>query len=239
MARPMTSVCSPMRSSEYSTHWEALSEPRWRPSTSTSRDTMPESTASTHFSDFLMGFQPLWNILNAQSSGGFSDLRVDQRRMVAEAAIFLHDLMERVGLTETESEFAKGWIAQCIHVLGRGLEQNFVLQFYYFRQNYKRSPGGTTNTMMAFLTTLRALEVCGSPIGRRTTIWRYIERDIPYFRGALDEAIQEDVGEHMAGILFLLLNTIDFVASVSDSDILRNELLQLCSLAERQQVAFT
>ena len=80
------------------------------------------------FSEFYEGFKTLQNILESQKREVFSELTVGHRKTLAEAAIFLNEMLHQIGLNEEELSFAKTWIRQIGHVLGREFEGNFILQ---------------------------------------------------------------------------------------------------------------
>ena len=97
---------------------------------------MPEIPDGELFDEFSEGFGPLWMILEDQAGKSFEKLTVQARKTIAEAAIFLHEMMGGTDLDAKEKEFAHSWIRQFGHVLGREFEGNSILRFYYFDGNY-------------------------------------------------------------------------------------------------------
>jgi hypothetical protein len=190
------------------------------------------------FNEFFEGFKPLWDIVESQRGGSFGKLTVQARKVLSEAALFLYELMEEVDLEKTEEEFANSWIRQFRHILGREFEGNFILRIYYFTENYARDSGKTVHIMISLMVALRALETCGPKLTRGGTVWGYLERDMPKFRKAIERILDEDGEEEKIDELFLLLNTIDMLATIKDSKILEQELHELIKIVSEHQESF-
>jgi hypothetical protein len=109
---------------------------------------MPETSEGELFDEFSEGFGPLWAILEDQAGNSFGKLTVQARKAIAEAAIFLHEMMEKTDLDATEKEFAHSWIRQFGHILGREFEGNFILRFHYFDTNYSKDPAARRRKLM-------------------------------------------------------------------------------------------
>lgn len=71
---------------------------------------MPEISDGELFDEFSEGFGSLWTILEDQAGKSFGKLTVQARKMIAEAAIFLHEMMGGTDLHVNEKEFAHSWI---------------------------------------------------------------------------------------------------------------------------------
>jgi len=190
------------------------------------------------FSEFYEGFKTLQNILESQKREVFSGLTVGHRKTLAEAAIFLNEMLHQIGLNEEELSFAKTWIRQIGHVLGREFEGNSILRIHYFEKNYQDSPGTTVQSMISLMVALRALETCGFKLMRGGTVWNYLERDIPCFRKELSKILLNDISGEKVNELFLLLNTIDTLACIGDSEVLERELKEFIRLTGTLQSSF-
>lgn len=182
------------------------------------------------FGEFYEGFKTLQNILESQKREVFSELTVGDRKTLAEAAIFLNEMLHQIGLNEEELSFVKTWIRQIGHVLGREFEGNSILQIHYFEKNYQDSPGTTVQSMISLMVALRALETCGFKLMRGGTVWNYLERDIPCFRKELSKILLNDISGEKVNELFLLLNTIDTLACIRDSEVLERELKEFITV---------
>lgn len=191
-----------------------------------------------HLEEFYEAFQPLWDILENESGNRFGNLTPQKRRVIAETVIFLNEMETHTKLDHSESDFIKTWIKQFVHVLGREFEGNFILRFYYFYKNYKKEPAITIHSMISIVVALRALEVCGFGPTRGGTVWGYFERDLPFFRKGLGWILETDSEEGYGDELFLLLNTIELLSIISDSDLLRNECENFIKLANKLQKKF-
>ncbi len=199
---------------------------------------MSEITESELFAEFSESFESLWGILEAQAGRNFGSLTVQARKTVAETAIFLGEMLERVKLNEMETNFANSWLRQFWHVLGREFEGNFILRFCYFDQNYAIEPAPTVHSMISLVVALRALELYGPKLTRKGTVWGYLERDMPKFRKALERILGEDNAEERIDELFLLFNTIDMLRAIEDSEKLNFELQELTKFTESIQPLF-
>jgi len=189
------------------------------------------------FGEFYEGFKTLQNILESQKREVFSGLTVGHRKTLAEAAIFLNEMLQ-IGLNEEELSFAKTWIRQIGHVLGREFEGNFILRIHYFEKNYQDSSGTTVQSMISLMVALRALETCGFKLIRGGTVWNYLERDIPCFRKELSKILLNEISGEKVNDLFLLLNTIDTLACIGDSEVLERELKEFIRLIGTLQSSF-
>ena len=199
---------------------------------------MPEIAKGELFDEFSEGFGSLWTILEAQKGQSFESLTVQARKMISEAAIFLHEMLEKTDLDTTEKEFAHSWLRQFGHILGREFEGNFILRFHYFAKNYAGDPATTVHSMISLLVALRALEICGPKLTRSGTVWKYLERDMPKFRKALGSILSDDNMGEKIDEMFLLLNTIDMLAAVDGSEKLTGELEEFIKLVSEFQASF-
>jgi hypothetical protein len=199
---------------------------------------MSETAKSGLFDEFSEGFGSLWTILEDQAGQSFGSLTVQARKLISEAAIFLHEMMEQADLDVAEEEFAHSWLRQFGHILGREFEGSFILRFYYFSRDYARDPATTVHSMISLVVALRALEICGPKLTRGGTVWEYLERDIPRFRKALENILGENSTEERIDELFLLLNTIDMLAAIDDSEKLTCELEEFIKLVSERKISF-
>ena len=199
---------------------------------------MPEISEGELFDEFSEGFGSLWTILEDQAGPSFGKLTVPARKVIAEAAIFLHEMMEKADLDATEKEFAHSWIRQFGHVLGREFEGQFILRFHYFAKNYSEKPATTVHSMISVMVALRALEICGPKLTRGGTVWGYLERDMPRFRKALGGILSSDNTEEKVDEMFLLLNTIDMLSVIEGSEKLTCELEEFIKFAGELQTSF-
>lgn len=193
---------------------------------------MPWTVDEVLLREFRRGFQNVWDILKRQRRI-VSRLSVEERKILAETAIFLREMKQSIGLCEEEEQFAESWLRQIGHILGREFETSFVLELYYFSQNYKRDPVKTVNRMISLMVSLRALECCGIKLSQWGTVWKYLERDIPYFRRRLKEILVKNDLSNKVNELFLLFNTIDTLSYIQGSEILHKELGEFIKVAEQ------
>ncbi len=198
---------------------------------------MPEPLANL-YSDFDDGFGEIHAILYSHHSGERGLLRVRQRITVAEMAIFLEELLSSAGLSQDESPYAQTWLEEACHILGRELESGIIHWFYYFRKHYLQDPRTATDQALSLTIAIRALETCGHGVRRGTTPWRIIEHDIPKMCSALGKAIESRGSEPAANELFLVLNLIELLSCIDDSEPLRVQLDALRHLIERSRDAF-
>lgn len=199
---------------------------------------MPEISEGELFDEFSEGFGPLWTILEDQAGKSFGDLTVQARKVIAEASIYLHEMMEKTDLDAEEKKFAHSWIRQFGHILGREFEGNFILRFHYFDKNYSKDPATTVHSMISLVIALRALEICGPKLTRSGTVWGYLERDMPKFRKALGRILRDDNTEEKTDEMFLLLNTIDMLSAIEGSEKLTCELEEFIKFANNLQTSF-
>ena len=187
---------------------------------------------------FSIGFSDVEKILKSLEGSYLRQSKVQERKVISEAAIFLYELVSSVDLEEVEKDFANSWIQHFIHVLGREFEGNFILRFHYFKDNYYKDPPSTVHSMISLVLAMRALETCGFQLQLSPTVWGYVERDVPSFRETLEEILDNKKPEELIDELFLLFNTIDMLNVMRESEILKDELEKFIRITTKHQTLF-
>lgn len=161
-------------------------------------------------------------------------LKVHDRKMVSEIAIYLQDLLKHLELDNIEKDYVKSWIDNCIHVLGREFEDNFILQFYYFKRNYneeEEDKDKVIQTLISVLVSLRAITTKSPTLSLlNSTAFGYIERDLSSYRSFLETLFKKEEYFVYPNLLFLLANSIDTFSSVKESEIVEHEVEELLNL---------
>ena len=184
--------------------------------------------------DFQEGFESLFNIIQNQNGISMGNLTVQNRKLISETIIYLNELLQFTELEADEKYIANKWIQQLIHILGREFEGNFILRFYYFPDNYERDPYKNIHSMISLLVALRALNIAGPGLTLDGTVWHYLERDIPKFRRKIEEILTHSDSENInIDILFLLLNTLDTLGSIKNSEKISKEYKEFILLVNR------
>ena len=160
--------------------------------------------------------------------------------MISEIGLYFQELLERVNFNDVEKNCIEYWIENCIHILGREFEGNFILQFYYFEKNYKNGEQEiTTQNLISVLVSLRAiLKKDPELIKFSPTVFNYLERDLPKFAKYLSLLFDSNEHTDNQNLLFLLANSIDTIDSLRGSDIFYQVKMNLLGIVIKHYDSF-